>query len=72
MCHEQARSAVVVLHELNMAARFCDHIVALSGGQLVLQGGPNDLMQAQTLARIYGLPMQVLDRPDGGRVAVPA
>lgn len=72
MCHTQSRSAVVVLHEVNMAARFCDHVVAIKGGKLAMQGSPRDLMQPDTLARIYGLPMQVLRREDGGTVAVPA
>lgn len=72
MCHAQGRSAVIVLHEVNMAARFCDHIVALKGGRLVLQGGPDDLMRPEALHEIYGLPMQVLTRKDGAPVAVPA
>ena len=72
MCHEAGRSAVTVLHEVNMAARFCDHVVALKGGRLVLQGGPADLMRSDALERIYGLPMQVLTRADGSPVAVPA
>lgn len=72
MCHETGRSAVIVLHEVNMAARFCDHVVALKGGRLALQGGPADLMQPPVLERIYGLPMQVLTRPDGSPVAIPA
>ncbi|WP_295045726.1 ATP-binding cassette domain-containing protein [uncultured Paracoccus sp.] len=72
MCHDTGRSAVIVLHEVNMAARFCDHVVALKGGRLVLQGTPGDLMRPEVLERIYGLPMQVLTRADGGPVAIPA
>ena len=72
MCHQTGRSAVVVLHEVNMAARFCDHVVALKEGRLVLQGGPVDLMQPLPLEQIYGLPMQVLDGPGGNPVAIPA
>ena len=72
MCHAQGRSAIVVLHEVNMAARFCDHVVAMKAGRLAMQGSPDELMRPDTLARIYGLPMQVLRREDGGPVAVPA
>lgn len=72
MCHEQGRSAVVVLHEVNMAARFCDHLVALRGGRLAMQGSPAEMMTPDALGLIYGLPMQVLQRADGGRVAIPA
>ncbi|MDS9469142.1 ATP-binding cassette domain-containing protein [Paracoccus sp. MBLB3053] len=72
MCHAQNRSAVVVLHEVNMAARFCDHVIALKGGRLAMQGSPDELMRPDVLAKIYGLPMQVLRREDGGLVAIPA
>lgn len=72
MCHEQDRSAVIVLHDVNMAARFCDRIVALKGGRLVMQGSPAELIRAEALYRIYGLPMQVLLKDDGTPVAVPA
>lgn len=72
MCHDQGRSAVIVLHDVNMAARFCDNVVALKAGRVVLQGGPADLMRAEALHDIYGLPMQVLTPPDGRPVAIPA
>lgn len=72
MCHDQNRSAVIVLHEVNMSARFCDHIVAIKKGRLAMQGTPDELMQAETLHDIYGLPMQVLTRPDGQKVTIPA
>ena len=72
MCHAQNRSAIIVLHEVNMAARFCDHIVALKGGKLTMQGNPDELMREEALHAIYGLPMQVLTRPDGQKVAIPA
>lgn len=72
MCHQRGRSAVIVLHEVNMAARFCHHVVALRGGRVAMQGPVAELMRADALAAIYGLPMQVLDRPGGSPVAVPA
>ncbi len=72
MCHEQTRSAVIVLHDVNMAARFCDHIVALKRGRLAMQGSPAELIRPDALHAIYGLPMQVLTKDDGTPVAVPA
>ena len=72
MCHRQGRSAVVVLHDVNMAARYCDHIVALKEGRVVLEGPPATLMDPTALQSVYGLPMQVLTGPDGTPVAMPA
>ena len=72
MCRQRGRSAVIVLHEVNMAARFCDHIVALKGGRVALQGSPAELMRTDALQDIYGLRMEVLRRADGHPVAFPA
>ncbi|MFS4437972.1 ABC transporter ATP-binding protein [Paracoccaceae bacterium GXU_MW_L88] len=71
-CHEKSRSVIVVLHDLNMAARFCDHIVAMHSGRVAFQGDPGDFMTTQTLSQIYGAPMEILTRADGSPVALPA
>ncbi|ROZ80707.1 ATP-binding cassette domain-containing protein [Pseudomonas neustonica] len=55
---------IVVLHDINMAARYCDHLVALHSGRLLLQGSPAELMNPQHLEAIYGLPMSVIPHPD--------
>ena len=59
---------LVVLHDINMAARYCDHFVALRGGHLLSQGAPADLLQSDMLASIYGVPMGVLPHPHDGTV----
>ncbi|HEY0212955.1 MAG TPA: ABC transporter ATP-binding protein [Paenirhodobacter sp.] len=59
MCRDKGLSAVVVLHDVNMAARYCDQVIALGQGKLVLQGPISTLMTAEALARVYGLPMHV-------------
>jgi len=62
---------VVVLHDVNMAARFCDEIVALKGGRLIARGAPADLMTEARLEEIFGARMDVLSCPDGSRFAAP-
>jgi ferric hydroxamate transport system ATP-binding protein len=57
---------VAVLHDINMAARFCDDIVALHGGTLQHAGPPDAIMQPAVLQDIYGLPMAVLPHPRTG------
>ena len=51
---------VLVIHDINIAARYCDRIVALRDGQVIAQGTPADLMRAEVLGGIFGLPMRVL------------
>jgi ferric hydroxamate transport system ATP-binding protein len=65
-------AVVVVLHDINMAARFCDQIVALRHGRVLMQGAPRDIMTEPNLKAIYGVPMNVLRDPTGGHlVGVP-
>lgn len=58
---------VAVLHDINMASRYCDRLVALHGGRLLASGTPSALMNPATLEVIYGIPMQVLQHPGAGR-----
>src|SRR3990167_8703323 len=51
---------VVVLHDINMASRYCDRLIALHSGRLLTQGTPQELMTDSTLEAIYGIPMNVL------------
>ncbi len=57
---------VVVLHDVNMAARFCDELVALKGGRLVARGSPAEVVAPGPLRTIYGLDMQVMRHPING------
>ncbi|MCE0734109.1 ATP-binding cassette domain-containing protein [Halomonas sp. G15] len=56
---------VIVLHDVNMAARYCDHLVALHGGRVLTRGTPAELMDEATLEAIYGIPMRVMAHPTG-------
>ncbi len=55
---------VVVLHDVNMAARFCDDLVALHGGRLIARGGPDDVIAPDRLEQIYGVAMDVVTHPE--------
>lgn len=54
---------VVVIHDINMAARYCDELIALHSGAVLTRGAPSELMNSDTLHAIYGLPMQVITHP---------
>jgi len=65
-------ASVVVIHEINMAARFCDRIIALRQGRLVADAAPDELLAPDRLDAIYGIPMGVAHLPEGrGRFAFP-
>lgn len=65
-------AVVVVLHDVNMAARFCEEIIALKAGRLITRGPPAEIMTPQQLNAIYGIGMEVMiSSADGHYVAVP-
>jgi iron complex transport system ATP-binding protein len=63
---ETGVAAIVVIHEINMASRFCDEIIALKAGRLIARGSPADLMTVTRLEEVYDVTMGVLPHPDTG------
>ncbi|MCI0592376.1 iron complex transport system ATP-binding protein [Chromohalobacter marismortui] len=71
LCHELQLGVIIVLHDINMASRYCDHLLALHSGRVLAGGPPEAMMNDATLESIYGLPMRVMPHPDGAhRIAV--
>lgn len=69
LSREKAVASVVVIHEINMAAWFCDRIVALKGGRLIAHAPPSELMRPERLLQIYDIAMAVMTEPDAGPIA---
>ncbi|POR46291.1 iron complex transport system ATP-binding protein [Paraburkholderia eburnea] len=63
-------TVVIVLHDINLAARFSDELIALHSGRLLARGTPQALMRPDTLESIYGIPMDVVAHPRGGWLGV--
>lgn len=68
LARERNLGVVVVLHDVNMAARFCDEIIALHSGKLIARGEPDMIMTPAELENIYGIPMGVMPSPDHGHL----
>jgi len=65
LAEDRALTVIVVLHDVDLAARFCDRLVALKEGQLVADGSPREIMDTGILESIYGVPMGVMERAPG-------
>ena len=63
---EHGTTVVMVLHELNLAARYADHLVVVDGGRIVAQGEPADVMTAETVGDAFGLECVVTFDPVAG------
>ncbi|MGH3310971.1 MAG: ABC transporter ATP-binding protein, partial [Streptomyces sp.] len=70
---EQGRTLVAVLHDLNHAARYATHLIAMRDGQVVAQGAPGDIVTAQLVEEVFGMPCRVIEDPESGTpLVVPA
>lgn len=65
LCQELGLGVIIVLHDINQAARYCDRLIALHTGSLLIQGAPEILMNDTILEAIYGLPLHVICHPSG-------
>ncbi|MFF7332028.1 ATP-binding cassette domain-containing protein [Streptomyces sp. NPDC008150] len=70
---EQGRTLVAVLHDLNHAARYATHLVALRDGAVIAEGAPGDIVTADLVEQVFGLRCQVVEDPETGTpLVVPA
>jgi iron complex transport system ATP-binding protein len=70
--HAAGRTVVAVLHDLNQAARYATHLVAMRGGEVVAQGAPGDVVTADLVRDVFGLDCVVVEDPvSGGPLVVP-
>ncbi len=69
---KSGRTLVVVMHELNIAAAFCDHLVMMREGMIVASGTPRGIMTPERLKQVFDLDAQVIPDPETGRpICVP-
>jgi iron complex transport system ATP-binding protein len=66
------RCALIALHDLTLAARFCDRVLMLGNGRLVAQGNPETVITEEHLATYFHIRAKVRWEPDiGGLVVLP-
>ncbi|WP_341664902.1 Fe(3+) dicitrate ABC transporter ATP-binding protein FecE [Vibrio sp.] len=59
----KGKTVVVVLHDLNQACRYCDHLVVLKRGEIVEQGSPDEVMTQTLLNDVFDLKANVFRDP---------
>ncbi|WP_329039779.1 ABC transporter ATP-binding protein [Streptomyces sp. NBC_00178] len=68
----RGRTVVTVLHDLNQAARYADHLVAMKAGRIVAEGRPGDVVTADLVREVFGLEAVVVPDPvTGSPLVVP-
>ncbi len=64
--NQGGRTIVMVLHDLNQACRYADHLVALRDGTIVAQGPPHAVMTAALVQQVFGMACRILEDPVAG------
>ncbi|MEW2353628.1 ABC transporter ATP-binding protein [Spirillospora sp. NPDC029432] len=63
---DEGRTVIAVLHDINQACRFADHLVAMRGGRIVAEGAPGDIVDAALIKEVFDLPCIVVPDPVTG------
>ncbi|MEU4091799.1 ABC transporter ATP-binding protein [Streptomyces sp. NPDC026673] len=60
------RTVVMVLHDLNQACRYADHVIAMKAGRIAAEGTPTEVITAETVEDVFDLRCQVTTDPVSG------
>ena len=64
--NREGRTMVAVLHDLNHAARYGSHLIAMKDGRVVAEGAPEDVVTAELVHEVFGLQCIVVPDPVAG------
>jgi len=65
--HARGTTVVMVLHDLNLAARYADHLVAMTDGRVHVSGTPQDVLTEDNVRQVFGLESRIITDPTSGR-----
>ena len=65
--HARGTTVVMVLHELNLAARYADYLVAMAEGRLHVCGRPEEVLTEKTVREVFGLDSRIITDPVSGK-----
>ncbi|MCR8867082.1 ABC transporter ATP-binding protein [Priestia megaterium] len=60
---QQNRTIVMVLHDLNQAARYADHLISISCGKIYTEGSPKQVFTEEMIEEVFGLSCKIIDNP---------
>jgi iron complex transport system ATP-binding protein len=62
---ESGKSAIVAIHDINMAARFADRVILLDGGSIKADGTPSEVLTEANIADVFGVSCDVIPEEYG-------
>jgi iron complex transport system ATP-binding protein len=64
--HEHGRTIVTVLHDLNQATRYADHLIAMKDGRIAAEGAPGEIVTPELIQEVFGLAATIVPDPVTG------
>jgi len=64
---ERDMTVVVVMHELNLAVRYADHLIVMCDGEVRAVGRPGEIVTEELIEETFGLPCRIIDCPETGK-----
>ncbi|VVN39099.1 Fe(3+) dicitrate transport ATP-binding protein FecE [Pseudomonas fluorescens] len=62
----EGKTVITVLHDINQACRYADHLAVMQAGRLVASGTPGDVLNAELVCRVFDVQVQIMREPVAG------
>lgn len=66
---ELKKGVIIVIHDINLAATYCDYLIALKKGEVIFNADAKEIMNSERLAQIYGVKASIVPHPTQNRLA---
>lgn len=70
LCRDEGKAVLAIVHDLTLAAQYCDRLIMLHRGEVVAQGTPDEVITPEVLREVYGTRAAVFPHPETGRPVV--
>lgn len=67
LSHQLGLGVIIVIHDINLASRYCDQLIALHSGKLLAQGNAFEIVNTPSLKAIYGIELNTIEHPETKR-----
>jgi iron complex transport system ATP-binding protein len=65
--NQEGKTIIMVLHDLNHAAHYADHLIVLADGRMIAQGTSHEVITEEIIRNVFGVESQVMPHPGTGK-----
>lgn len=67
LCDEKGITVIAILHDLNFAMSYCDHVMLVHNGHIVNSGKPDVILTEESIKKVYGIEVCIVNHPKTGQ-----